>query len=123
MCIRDRVSRRDGEGMAVDIVLHQAAGIYGAELALVFDPAKVKVIDALPDSPGTQLLPGTVWASGQSFVVTNTVEQADGRGQVHFVASLLQPARPLEGDVVLATLRLEPLGRDLTGAYLSLIHI
>ncbi|MFI0607601.1 MAG: SdrD B-like domain-containing protein [Anaerolineae bacterium] len=111
------VSRRDGEGMAVDIVLHQAAGIYGAELALVFDPAKVKVIDALPDSPGTQLLPGTVWASGQSFVVTNTVEQADGRGQVHFVASLLQPARPLEGDVVLATLRLEPLGRDLTGAY------
>lgn len=112
------VERRDGEGRAVDIVLRQAAGVYGAELSLSFDATKVRVLDALPDSPGIQLQPGAVWAAGQSFVVTNEVEAYAGSGRARFVASLLQPAQAMQGDVVLATLRLEPLpGASVEGAY------
>ena len=110
------VSRREGPGVALDIKLRQASGIYGADLTLSVDPSKVGVLDASPDTPGTQIEPGAIWATGGSFVVANTVADSKGRSQVHFAASLLQPSAPLQGDVILATIHLRPLDPDLFNA-------
>ncbi len=98
--------RQEAEGLAADIVLRGAQPMYGADIELSFDPEQVAIVDALPDWPETQVLPGTAW--GQSaYLARNRVDMAGGR--IRLAASLKAPAEPLSGEQVLATVRFRPL--------------
>ncbi len=100
---------------AVDVLVHQVRGMYGADIKLAFDPTRVEVLDSL-DKPGLQIEPGAAWeAGGNSFIPRNTVDAKNG--QVVFTATLVNPAEPLDGDVRIATVKIKPLdGTDGKGA-------
>jgi hypothetical protein len=64
-----------------------AASLYGVEFHLVFDPSVVQVVDADPNTPGTQIELGS-WFSGKDyFVARNQV----GNGVIEFAVSLAAP--------------------------------
>jgi hypothetical protein len=114
------VSRPSQDGtLAVDVTVRKVHGLYGAEVALAFDPTKVEIIDSL-DKPGLQVLPGDVWqGGGSSFIPVNKV---DPKGRIEFSASRLNPAEPVDGDVVVATIRFRVKdGGDGKGA-IALTH-
>ncbi len=85
----------------LEIVLDGASDLYGAEVHLTYDPTILKVQDANSNQDGIQITPGSVFAEGSSFVALNRVDPQAGK--VDFAATLLNPAKPLEGRVVLAS--------------------
>ena len=118
--VRLSESRLDDEGnIVVDIILRDASAFYGTDLTLVFDPSKVEVVDAMPASAGTQIEPGMVWNEGESFIAANTVSEGSSEAshQIRFAASLMHPAAPVGGDVLLATVRFSPKVSEPGDAY------
>ncbi len=101
-------SRRAADGdVVVDVTVRGVANLYGAEIALKFDMAKVTVVDAYPDQTGVQMQPGKLWTdAGAGWVVKNTVDGASGVAE--FAATLLAPAPPVSGDRVLFSITLRP---------------
>jgi general secretion pathway protein D len=87
--------------VAVDIVLDDLVDLYGAEVHLTFDPAIIQVQDVDAGMPGTQIKPGSAFGQGTSFVALNRADNAAGK--IDFAVTLLNPAEPLQGKVVLAT--------------------
>ncbi|MFQ5459448.1 MAG: hypothetical protein ACE5EL_01510, partial [Anaerolineae bacterium] len=91
----------DGE-IAVDVIVKDAPAVWGAEVALAFDPEIIQVVDA-QERPGIQIEPGAPWnAGGTAWVAVNEADNT--AGTIEFVASRLKPAAPLTGDLVLATI-------------------
>jgi hypothetical protein len=108
----------------VDVTARRVRGLYGAEVTLAYDPSKVEVLDA-SDKVGIQVQPGEAWLTGgNAFIPVNRVDPA--KGQIQFSATLTNPSEPLDGDVVIATVRFRPLDGGsgagaiaLTGAQLA----
>lgn len=98
----------------VDVTARQIHGLYGADIRLAFDPTKVEILDSL-DKPGLQVQPGQVWQEGgHSFIPLNKV---DPKGQIVFSATRTNPAEPVNGDVVLASIHFRATdGGDGRGA-------
>jgi hypothetical protein len=90
--------------ITVDIVVAEAMNLYGAEVHLKFDAALVQVEDGDASLPDTQILPGKAFPKGASFVALNHVDNQAGTAD--FAVTLLNPAKPLEGRIVLASLPL-----------------
>jgi hypothetical protein len=102
-------SLQDGT-LAVDVTVHKVRGLYGADFKLAYDPAQLEVLDST-EKAGIQIEPGAVWqASGNGFIPVNRVDPL--KGEVRFSATLMNPAEPLDGDVVLATAKVRPLDSD-----------
>jgi hypothetical protein len=110
---------QDGE-LAVDVTIRGAADIWGAELALRFDPEVIQVIDA-DTRPGLQIVPGDAWQQGSAWVAVNEADNESG--SIRFVASRLKPATPLSGDLVLATIRLSSATGDAEGIWLTDVRV
>ena len=68
--------------------------------------SQVAVVDALPDWPETQILPGPAWGEG-AYLARNRVDAQAQR--IRLAASLKAPSEPLTGEQVLATVQLRPL--------------
>ena len=96
------------------IEAHGVTGLYAADFVLPFDTARLAVVDAA-DDPGVQIDPGPSWPAGQSVVVRNRV--ASDTGTVHFAASLMRPASPFAGDVVLARIAFRKTAGTVDDAY------
>jgi hypothetical protein len=94
--------------------LRDATEVYGVQLRLQYDPARLHIRDADGDpSNGLQVaLPG-LDATG-SYVVQNTVDPDSGEVRIAF--TLLNPAPALSGDVVLAEISTEATGGPTTDA-------
>jgi hypothetical protein len=81
--------------------------MYGVDVMLIFDASVVEVIDVDPEQPGVQIAPGPLFQDQQLyFVAYNRVTQnrQTGAGTISFVATLLNPAEPIDGDGIIATI-------------------
>lgn len=107
-------ARAQGDPIMVDIVVRRVARLYGADLTLSYDPAQLIPIDALPSTPGIQARIGPAWG-GSPFVVVNETDTT--KGELHVVVSLLAPAEPLAGDLLLAGMGFTPRRFPLDKAY------
>jgi hypothetical protein len=98
---------QEGAGdIAVAIRIENATRLYGAEVHLAFDPARLEVQDADPDTEGVQIQAGDF--PSPDFVVQN---QADNvRGTIDYAATQLAPREAVDGSGVLATVTLT--GKD-----------
>ncbi len=96
---------------AWDIQLNGVHELYGVDLTLTFDPARVRVIDAQPQQPGVQVMAGSLFAGRPHLIADNwvTVDGEKGVGTITFAASLLAPAEPFSGNGTALTVLFEPL--------------
>jgi hypothetical protein len=107
---------QDEDVLRVPIVVRGTDGLYGVDVGLTYDPAKLRPVDQVGDEPGMQIAPGDAWASPEGFVVRNEVRQREG--QVAFVASRLRPATEVSGDVVVAEAVFRVVEPDVDDAYM-----
>jgi hypothetical protein len=98
----DTVIRAD-DPTQIDMVLERLIDFYGVQMLLTFDATRVQVVDADPGLPGVQISPGALFAN-LGFVALNRVDNE--LGTVEFAATLVNPARPLTGETVAASLML-----------------
>lgn len=98
---------QEGAGaIAMAIHIENATRLYGAEVHLAFDPARLEVQDADPDTEGVQIQAGDF--PSPDFVVQN---QADNvKGTIDYAATQLAPREAVDGSGVLATVTLK--GKD-----------
>ena len=87
--------------LTVDIVLDDVVDLYGAEVHLTFDPAILQVQDADANTPGEQIAPGEEFSKGRGFVALNRFD--NNRGTIDLAATLVNPAEPLQGRLVLGS--------------------
>ena len=87
--------------LAVDIVLDNVVDLYGAEVHLAFDPAIIQVQDADSEASGEQIALGKAFSKSKSFVALNNIDNK--RGTIDLAVTLVNPAEPLQGRLVLAT--------------------
>ena len=86
--------------VAVEIV--DVEGLYGFDVQLSFDPAKVEVVDADPDKPGVQVSLGRMLDSGMSVR-----ESADNvAGTIHYAMTQLNPSEAKSGTGNLIVIKL-----------------
>ncbi len=88
--------------VTVSIIVQDVADLYGAEFHLSFDPAIAQVVDADASRPGVQIQAGAWFNDG--FVAINKADNA--AGTVDFAVTLVNPAEPVSGSGVLATIPL-----------------
>lgn len=94
------------DAVTVAIRIENATRLYGAEVHLAFDPARLEVQDADPDTEGVQIQAGDF--PSPDFVVQN---QADNtRGTIDYAATQLAPREAVDGNGVLATVTVK--GKD-----------
>jgi hypothetical protein len=96
-----------GETVDVAVVIGDASNLYSAAIHLTFDATVLEVVDADPSRPGVQVFPGTFPgpSQGPGDVVTNIAD--NGAGTVDYDFTLLDPAPPVSGSGVLATIRFQ----------------
>ncbi|MCE7938533.1 MAG: DUF11 domain-containing protein [Chloroflexi bacterium CFX6] len=109
----DAVLTDDGN-LEVRVTARRMEALYGADFTMGYDPERLKVVDALTSVPGVQIQPGEAWGPAP-FIPLNDVDRQ--ASEIRFAASLLKPAPPLSGDVVIATVTFEVLGADPAGAF------
>lgn len=95
------VGMRNGESKQVSIRVENVTDMYGIELQLKFDPKVVQVEDADASADGVQIIAGEWWKKG--FIAANKVDNK--KGTITFAATLLNPAPPVSGDGVVATIQ------------------
>ena len=90
-----------------DVHVANVHELYGVDFLLTYDASVVEVIDADLDRPGVQIEPGPLFTGQPYFVAYNraTVDHRTGIGTISFVATLLNPAPPINGDGVIASVR------------------
>lgn len=90
-----------GEAVTVEIQVHDVADLYGVDIGLAFDAAKLQVEDADGDSAnGVQIEAGGFLDPGKGFLAENSVDNTTG--QVRYVFALMAPAPAVSGSGVLA---------------------
>lgn len=99
---------QDDRLLVVTVQLEHVTELYGAQIQLKYDPAQLKVRDEDGRVEGVQIAPGPLLAFDDRFVAANN---ADNRtGLVDFAVALLNPAPPISGQGVLATVVFEMVG-------------
>lgn len=89
-----RGSFGEGAQIQVEIRIVDVQDLYGADVRLAFDPALLQVIDADPNTPGTQITPRSDLLS-PDFVIKN---EADNQaGTVWYAVTQLNPTPPASG--------------------------
>lgn len=96
-----------GQSLVVDIMAENVTSMYGAEFRVKYDPAVLRVVDAIADQDGVQILPGNLLPADQGFVVANQVNEAEGTAV--FALTLLRPAEPVNGSGPLARITFDVL--------------
>jgi hypothetical protein len=107
---------QEGAGaIAVAIHIENATRLYGAEVHLAFDPARLEVQDADPDTEGVQIQAGDF--PSPDFVVQNQADNA--RGTIDYAATQLAPREAVNGSGVLATVTVK--GKDKGTSLLTFV--
>lgn len=102
------VPLQDEKQLIVNLIVADVIDLYGVDVQLRYDPSQLQVEDANPRLEGVQIAPGPLLAAEERFVVTNKVDAT--AGLITFVATLLNPAPPVSGQGVLATIAFHILG-------------
>ncbi len=102
------VPLQDEQLLVVTVSLANVVDLYGAEIQLRYDPARLQVRDSNPRIEGVQIAPGPLLAYNDRFVVRNIVKTETGL--INFAATLLNPAPAISGEGILATIPFEITG-------------
>ncbi len=102
------VPLQDERQLVVNLMVADVVDLYGVDVQLRYDPSQLQVEDANPRLEGIQIAPGPLLAADERFVVTNKVDVT--AGLITFVATLLNPAPPVSGQGVLATIAFHVVG-------------
>ena len=94
------VSIPAGQTVPFPVKITDVQGVYGFELQLKYDPAVVEVVDADPDTPGIQSLPGDFLAL--DLLVRNVAD--NGAGTIEYVTTQLNPSEAKNGSGTLLTI-------------------
>jgi PKD repeat protein len=94
-----------GQTVAVDVRVENVANLYGVDLQLTFDFTRVQVVDDNPALPGVQITPGPFLNPASGYVQTNSAN--NGTGSIRYVFTLQNPAPPVSGSGVLATIHFQ----------------
>ena len=88
------------QNVTVEIKVDGVTNLYGVDLRVTFDKAKLEVQDSDAALSGLQIGAGDFLPVAQGFVAQNTADNATGQAQ--FVFALMAPATPKTGTGVLA---------------------
>ena len=97
------LSLAPGETLPVSVKIADIQNVYGFEMEFKFDPSVVQVVDADPNAPGVQLLPGDFLSS--DLIVRNSANNA--AGAIQYAVTQLNPSVPKSGSGTLFTLNIE----------------
>ena len=96
------------EPLELQIVLTGVEDLYGVQFQITFDPELVRVGDGDESLPGIQLTPATAFQGSDVFVAVNRADPESG--SIEFIATLLGDAKPMAGDVAVASFLLQAVG-------------
>lgn len=88
-----------GQDLTVDIYIQDVTALYGADVRLSFDAARMQVVDADPNIPGTQIQPLYDFMT-PGFVIKK--EANNSAGTIWYAATQLNPSPPVSGSGPLA---------------------
>lgn len=92
-----------GQTVTVEIKADAVTSLYGVDIRLSFDAAKLEAQDADGNSAnGVQMAPGNLMDPAQGFLAQNSVNNTTGQAQ--YVFALMSPASPASGTGVLASI-------------------
>ncbi len=92
-----------GQTVTVEIKADTVTNLYGVDIRLSFDAAKLEAQDADGNSAnGVQMAPGNLMDPAQGFLAQNSVNNTTGQAQ--YVFALMSPASPVSGTGVLASI-------------------
>jgi hypothetical protein len=95
----------------LDIVIADVANLYGAEVHLTFDSARLEVVDAA-GNPTYEIVPGPFLDPTQGLIGMNSADNVGG--YIDYAISLRDPAPPAFGTGVLATVYFRPKATGTT---------
>ena len=97
-----------GDTITVEIQVRDVVDLYGVDIRLTFDAAKLEVQDADGNpANGVQIAPGNFLDPAQGFLAQNTVDNTIG--QVRYVLVLMTPAPAVSGSGALARITFRAL--------------
>jgi len=99
----DKTQAVAGDTIIVTINVTGAAGVYGSSFKLNYDPQAFEVVQT-DDKPVT---PGAFFASEPGFALRNAVDTTNGT--IEYAMTLMQPAKPVDGDGIIGTFMLHAL--------------
>ena len=89
--------------VTVEIKVDSVTNLYGVDVRLTFDAAKLEALDADGNAAnGVQIAPGSFLDPAQGFLAQNVVDNATGK--VQYVFALMAPATARSGTGVLASI-------------------
>ena len=91
-----------GQTVAVDVRVENVSNLYGVDLQLSFDYTRVQVVDDDPATPGVQITPGPFLPVGSGYTQNNSAN--NGTGVIRYTFTLQNPAPPVSGSGVVATI-------------------
>jgi LysM repeat protein len=89
-----------GQTVSVDVKVDSVTNLYGLDVRLAFDAAKLEVQDANGSMAGIQVEPGSFLNPAQGFMAENSADNT--AGEVRYVFTLTAPAPAASGSGVLA---------------------
>jgi hypothetical protein len=104
------------DAVTVAIRIENATSLYGVEVHLAFDPARLEVQDADPDTEGVQIQAGDF--PSPDFIVQNQTDNA--RGTIDYAVTQLAPREAVDGSGVLATVTVK--GKDKGTSSLTFVR-
>lgn len=99
----DKAQAVAGDTVTVSVNVAGAVGVYGGSFKLSYDPQSFEVVQA----DGKAVTPGAFFANEPGFALRNAVDPATGT--IEYAITLMQPAKPVNGDGILGTFTLHVL--------------
>ncbi len=99
----DKAQAAAGDTVTITVNVAGAVGVYGGSFKLSYDPQAFEIVQT-DDKPVT---PGAFFANEPGFALRNAVDTATGT--IEYAITLMQPAKPVDGDGVLGTFTLHAL--------------
>lgn len=101
------LSLNQGQKNSVVVRIESAANLYGVQIELFFDAAKIKILDANQAKAGIQIHHGDLLPFDEAFVAAN--EANNEIGTLTYALTLLAPAEPAAGSGTLIEFEVEAL--------------
>ncbi|MBA3869987.1 MAG: hypothetical protein H0X30_12640 [Anaerolineae bacterium] len=99
----DKTQAAAGDSVIVTVNVTGAVGVYGGSFKLSYDPQAFEVVQT-DNKPVT---PGAFLANEPGFALRNAVDAT--AGTIEYAITLMQPAKPVDGDGILGTFTLHAL--------------
>ncbi len=109
----DKEQAASGDTITVTVNVVGAVGVYGGSFKLSYDPQAFEVVQ----TDNKAVTPGAFFANEPGFALRNVVDTT--AGTIEYAITLMQPAKPIDGDGVLGTFTLHAL-KDAPVALTSL---